>query len=155
MLITQKPPRMNSFKSVINTLYRDSPDHFLVQLIRYVISGGVAFCIDFGLLYTLTEYGGINYNISNVISVIASTSASYLLNTLWVFNNRRFKNIKSEILIFFGINGVGLLLNPLLMWLLTAKLGIYYIKTKVIITVIVVVWNYVAKKWILFPNKTS
>ena len=50
-----------------------------------------------------------------------------------------------------GIVGLGL--TELLMWLLTGKAGIHYLVAKVITTVIVFVWNFSAKKLILFRSK--
>ena len=86
------------------------------------------------------------------IAFAAGLLITYLFSILWVFDERRLKSRSAEIGIFVGIGVIGLGLTELLMWLLADKAGIHYLISKVITTVLVFVWNFVAKKTILFSK---
>ena len=74
---------------------------------------------------------------------------NYNLSVKWVFNvkvsNRKFGKF-----ILFGIIGVvGLGLNELIIWLVTEKLHVYYLYSKMISTIIVLFWNFLARRNLL------
>lgn len=123
-----------------------------IQLVRYLIAGTIAFAADFILLKILTENLHFYYLSSAVIGYCAGLLASYLLSVLWVFDKRRLKNHLAELASFAVIGLAGLGLTYLLMWLFTEKAGVYYLLSKVLTTVIVFVWNFTAKKIILFSK---
>ncbi len=125
-----------------------------IQVFRYLVSGGVAFLVDAGLLALLTEcFGQHLLLLWTAIAFGAGLLATYLFSIAWVFDNRSMRSRTAEVAIFVGIGIVGLGLTELLMWLLTGKAGIHYLVAKVITTVIVFVWNFSAKKLILFRSK--
>ncbi|MDR1723760.1 MAG: GtrA family protein [Tannerella sp.] len=126
----------------------------LVQIVRYTFVGGLAFLIDFGLLFVLTEYVQMYYLVSASISFIAGLITNYLLSKIWVFDQASIPNRGVEFIIFALIGLVGLGLNNLFLWLLTEFLSIHYIISKIITTVIVYFWNFFARKIILFTKKT-
>jgi putative flippase GtrA len=125
-----------------------------IQVFRYLVSGGVAFLVDAGLLALLTEcFGQHLLLLWTAIAFGAGLLTTYLFSIAWVFDNRSMRSRTAEVAIFVGIGIVGLGLTELLMWLLTGKAGIHYLVAKVITTVIVFVWNFSAKKLILFRSK--
>ncbi len=40
-------------------IFYGASDNLLIQFVRYFFVGGFAFIVDFGLLYILTEYAGL------------------------------------------------------------------------------------------------
>jgi putative flippase GtrA len=62
-----------------------------------------------------------------------------------VFKGTGKQNGKKAFL-FIGSSIVGLGLNQVFMWLFVEKMGIYYMISKVIATIIVMIWNYVMKR---------
>lgn len=123
------------------------------QLIRYVFVGGLAFVVDYGLLYLLTEYAGLHYLLSATCSFLAGLIVNYLISTTWVFNQSKLKNKWMEFTIFGLIGVVGLGLNNLFLYLLTDKIGVHYMISKIVVAAIVMLWNFIARKVILFNNK--
>ena len=120
-----------------------------IQVFRYLVSGGVAFLVDAGLLALLTEcFGQHLLLLWTAIAFGAGLLTTYLFSIAWVFDNRSMRSRTAEVAIFVGLG-----LTELLMWLLTGKAGIHYLVAKVITTVIVFVWNFSAKKLILFRSK--
>ena len=125
-------------------------DNLIIQFFRYGFAGGVAFCVDFGLLYILTDFFHIYYLISAAISFIPGIAVNYLLSVHWVFNKRTVKNRKAEFLFFTLIGMVGLGWNELFMWLFTDVAGFHYLISKLFSTALGYIWNFSAKKFFLF-----
>lgn len=120
------------------------------ELFRYIIAGSLAFLVDFGILYICTEFLAIHYLLSNLLGLIAGLTLTYILNTQWVFSFRRYKKTWLEFVIFSAIVIAGLGLNEVLMLLLVGTFSIHYLQAKIVTTAFVTVFNYFAKKFILF-----
>jgi len=125
-------------------------DNLLIQFFRYGFAGGVAFSVDFGLLYILTDLFHIYYLVSAAISFIPGLTVNYLLSVHWVFNRRVMTNRKAEFVFFALIGLIGLGWNELFMWLFTEVAGFYYLISKLFSTALGYLWNFTAKKFLLF-----
>jgi len=124
-----------------------------IQLIRYLFAGGVAFIVDVSILYVLTEFAHIHYMISSTISFTIGLIISYLISILWVFNEKRIEKKTVELTVFAAIGGVGLILTSSFMWFFTSILLLHYLFSKILTTAVVFIWNFLAKKRILFTKK--
>ncbi len=120
------------------------------EFARYVVVGGVAFVCDAGMLYYVTQFLRVNYLISAPIGFLIGTLVNYALSRTWVFERRTLKNRSAELTIFTLIGVVGLGLNELILWLFQSKLGIYYMFAKGVSGAVVIVWNFGARKLVLF-----
>lgn len=133
--------------------YRKPSSNTFVQMIRYGISGGVAFLVDFGLMVLLRELFSVPEAVSGTVSFGVGLIITYIFSIEWIFDKRRLNSRLAEFLAFAAIGAVGLLLTYLLMLLMVNIFSLYYIWAKVITTVIVTLWNFIAKKCILFTKK--
>lgn len=131
-------------------LFYGTTDRLLVQFVRYFFVGGFAFVVDFGLLYILTEYAGLYYLLSATLSFISGLLVNYIISCIWVFSNSKFKNRLVEFLFFAAIGVVGLLLNDALIWLFTDCIGTHYMFSKIVAAAIVYLWNFFARKYLVF-----
>ncbi|MBO4475751.1 MAG: GtrA family protein [Bacteroidales bacterium] len=132
-------------------LFRDRTNNMWVQLFRYGISGFSATAVDFLILTVLTEaFGEDLLLVWTAIAFISGLAVTYLLSTHWVFDSHRFKSKAAEALVFVLIGIVGLGLTELLMWLFAEKMGLFYLLSKLIASVLVFIWNFTAKKFIVF-----
>ncbi len=129
---------------------QDRSDSVLVQLFRYTFVGGIAFLVDIGALTACTELLGIHYLISAAAAFVAGLTTNYVLCLIWVFPKRNVKNRITEFVIFAVIGVVGLGLNELMMWVLTGLAGLHYLGSKMVSTTIVYLWNFAARKIVLF-----
>jgi len=129
----------------------------VVQIVRYLIVGGVAFVADFGALYALTEFCRLHYLESAAIAFLIGMAVNYALSVAWVFKVRAVKNARVEFLLFALIGLAGLGINQLLLWTLTDGLDLFYLHAKLITTGVVLGWNFAARKLLLFtsPRTTS
>ncbi|MCH7613412.1 MAG: GtrA family protein [Candidatus Marinimicrobia bacterium] len=137
-------------KKIEKILYRTHIDNTFFQLIRYTFVGGIAFLADFGLLFILTEYFGIHYLISASIGFAVGLVLNYIMSITWVFSNRRVKNKRIEFILFIIIGAIGLGLNEVFLWGFTDFLKIHYLKSKIISTFFIYLWNFFVRKYMLF-----
>jgi putative flippase GtrA len=141
---------VKSERGFIASILLAKTDKTLIQLFRYTFVGGIAYCVDFGSLFFLTEFVKINYLISAAIAFLLGLITNYLLSTLWVFSKRTMANKKMEFLVFSIIGLVGLGLNEALIWFFTELAGFHYLISKMFSTVVVFIWNFFARKKMLF-----
>jgi putative flippase GtrA len=97
--------------------------HGGVQFIRYGLVAGIAFIVDFGLLYVFTSRLHWFYLLSATSSFALSVIVNYLLSTAWVFAKRNQRQRAIEITMFIAICTVALGFNDLFMWLFTSFSG--------------------------------
>lgn len=114
------------------------------------MAGALAFIIDFLLLYILTDWFGIHYLLSNLISYSVGLVIVFILNIKWVFGYRKYGKVSIELSIFSLIAIVGLLLSELLIWLMVELLLIDYLYAKVASAGFIFIFNYFLRKILLF-----
>lgn len=136
--------------TIIQKLFRDDTEKMFIQLFRYTFVGGAAFLVDIGSLYILTSFVGIYYLISAAIAFILGLIVNYLLSIGWVFNNRTLDSAKLEFGVFALIGVVGLGFNEVLIWFFTDYVHIFYLISKMIAAVLILFWNFFARKFTLF-----
>lgn len=135
----------------LNQLLFIKTDNIFIQFFRYFWVGGIAFLVDFGTLFYLTEFLSVYYLISAMIAFLCGLTTNYLLSIKWVFSTRKYSNITHEIIVFSLIGIIGLGLNELIMWTCTERLlKFHYLLSKIISTFFVYVWNFFARKFLLF-----
>ncbi|WP_077152602.1 GtrA family protein [Bacteroides bouchesdurhonensis] len=140
-------------------LYRkilfENTTNLFIQLFRYTLVGGLAFVVDFGLLFFLTEYVRLHYLISATISFLAGLLVNYVISTQWIFRDSKIKNKKVEFILFGLIGVIGLILNNVLIYLFTDVVGLYYMLSKLVTAIIVYMWNFLGRRYFLFNAKSK
>lgn len=116
------------------------------QLVKFGIVGVIAFLIDYGVLFVLTEYAGIYYLISGAISFTISVVFNYFASMKYVFSGKEGMSRKKEFTIFVILSVIGLGINQILMWLGVGIFHIYYMVTKIFATAFVMSYNFVTRK---------
>ena len=119
------------------------------QLMKFGIVGVICFGIDYGLMILLTEICGISYLVSSGISFFVSVMVNYTLSLKFVFETDKDNNKVVEFLIFIILSVVGLGINQVLMWVCVDKLHVYYMISKIGVTGVVMVYNFITRKLIL------
>jgi len=137
----------------------------LNEVIKFVLTGGVCFLIEYAALIALKEWLHLPVVAATPIAFLISVVFNYLLCVKWVFNSAKESSKKAQI--GFAVTSVmGLFLNWAIMWALTALFGedavlltIFsmeikvYMLNKIIATGLVMVWNYSTKRWLLKGNE--
>lgn len=142
-------------KKWLNILFVAPTDNWFLQLFRYGFVGGMAFLVDYGTLFCLTNYAGVPYLWSAAVAFILGLVTNYLISISWVFRHSGKMQIWQEFLFFAIIGVIGLGLNELIMYAGTDLLQLHYMISKLISTAIVFFWNFFARKFLLFNTKES
>ncbi len=139
-----------TIQNLSQKLLKDQSNNINIQMFRYIFVGGAAFVIDILSLFILTNYFGIYYLISAAIAFTLGLIANYILSVSWVFNKRTLKNRHFEFGMFAVIGIVGLGFNEIFIWFFTQDLQTNYLISKIYAAVIILFWNFFARKYILF-----
>lgn len=123
------------------------------QLFKFGIVGLISFGIDYGLLFLFTEWGGVDYLISGGISFGVSVVVNYLLSMRFVFEPREGVSKAREFSVFLLLSISGLLLTEMLMWYSVERLHFHYLFSKIVVTGIVMVYNFVTRKIFIEKKK--
>ena len=131
------------------------------EVLRFAVAGVAGFVVELLVLILLKEKLGLDTLIATPIAFLLSVIVNYLICVFWVFDGAREQNKKSQAA-FLLTSVIGLLLNELLMFLFRVMWGedavlftifsftvSLYVLNKVIATVIVMIWNYITKRYIL------
>jgi putative flippase GtrA len=91
-------------------------DIFWREVAKFGVIGAIAFLIDF-CGFNWLFYGPLEGRLatSKIISGVAATSFAWLGNRLWTFRHRRSRPAHHEALLFFVVNGIGLIISTV--WL--------------------------------------
>lgn len=139
-------------RDICNTLFQEGTDNLWIQFFRYIFVGGTAFIIDFSI-YSILVIIGIHYLISAIIAFIISVLANYILSTKWVFNQASNMNKKLEFNLFIIISTIGLGFTEILLYVFTDILMINPIISKIIASIIVLFWNFSARRVMFYWKK--
>jgi len=120
-----------------------------IQFFRYIFVGGAAFVADFITLFILREWVKLNLYVAVGLAFIFGLLTNYILSKLLVFTR---ENSIGEFVTFTIIGIIGLIFTELLMHLFAVVIGIQYLISKAIVAGIVLIWNFTAKKIILYRN---
>ena len=126
------------------------------QLRQFVLYGAIsvaALALDYGLLIFLTEYVGIYYLVSASISFLAGMLLVYVTSISFIFHERRLSSASVEFTSFAAIGLAGLVLNGFLLWCITTGTPLSYQLAKVPTAGIVFLFNYLARRNLLFSAK--
>lgn len=116
------------------------------QIMKFGVVGVIAFCIDYGVMIFLTEVFHIWYFLSAMISFVVSVVFNYIASMKYVFVGKEDMSKRREFVIFIALSVIGLGINQLGMWVMVDLLHIHYMISKIFVTGVVMVWNFVSRK---------
>ncbi len=123
------------------------------QFAKYLVVGGLAFVVDFTVLFLLTDQLGLYYLVSASIAFLLGLVTNYLLCIAWIFDYRALNNQAHEFAIFSLIGIAGLLMNNLVMFLLTEFLGLHYLLSKAGAAGLILIFNFSLRRSLLFSER--
>ena len=151
---------------IIKKILTEDTDNSFIQFIRYIFVGGTAFVVDYGVMVILAEIFLLNSIIASTISFVLGLIVNYLLSVSWIFKSSKMQNRLAEFCAFALIGIIGLVINTIIIWLADTVAAShmllgewfpqdkYYMIGKIISTVVVFLWNFFARKYIVFEKKT-
>ena len=138
---------MEKIKELINKfLTRD--------IILYIVFGVLTTAVNLGSFYIMTEVINYNENVSNFIAICLSILFAYFTNRKWVFHTdaKGFKENFREFLKFIAGRSVTMIIEWFGCFLLFMT-PIPTMISKCIISVIVIILNFIISKFFAFKKK--
>jgi putative flippase GtrA len=136
----------------------------IFEFFRYFIAGGLAFIVDFGILYLVKKFFFRDAGLRGVLLATACGFAgglvtNYILSSIFVFKKISEKAKQHKIrsfIVFTIICIIGFGLTELFMYTGVRLAGErWYLLVKCFVAGIVLIWNYVSKKAFVFQRNTS
>ena len=131
---------------ILHLKVNDKNKHLLIQIFNFGIVGVIATIIDFVFLYFLKDLCHFPLVLSNTLSFCISVLYNYWASMTFVFDVNKNKSKKRNFILFIIFSVIGLILNDIIVWFVSEKLSIYYLISKVIATVIVMIFNFITRK---------
>nr|WP_154313225.1 GtrA family protein [Bifidobacterium choladohabitans] len=131
------------------------------QLLKFGIVGVIAFLIDIGIMNLLIMGPHLNNVLAGAISFLISLVFNYLASMRYVFKHREDMARWMEMAVFLVSSVIGLGINEVILWMGTAMLPpdaittmharylLYANIAKITATVVVAIWNFLIRKWLL------
>lgn len=133
---------------------------------KFGIVGVIAFVIDYGLMNILLAFHLHNI-LASTISFLISLVFNYVASMKYVFKHRPDMARWMEVLIFVTASVIGLGINEVIIYISTfgmnhdamiSQHAEYMIRTnigKLVATAVVMVWNFIIRKWLLDDTHTN
>lgn len=118
------------------------------QFFRYLITGGLAAVTEYSLFYILTMLLKISLFVSNSAAYTSGFIISFILNRLWSFESKG--HLGRQFLLYSILFGINLILSYLVISLFTYQLGIAAMISKALAMGIIVLWNFIIYKKIIY-----
>ena len=146
-------------ESFIETLRRKMPRGSLRgQFVRYLVTGGLAFAVDYGFFVLCYDNFGWHYLLANLVGLVAGLVINYIMSVVWVFSEckRVLENKKTAEFGIFAIVGIaGIGINQLLMYLMVGNFDWNAKVSKIVAAALVLMWNFGARKLMLFRERKN
>lgn len=98
--------------------------HLIPEVLRFGVIGGTGFVITLGGANLLHFEAGLGKYTSVTIATLLATVVTFLGNRHWTFKHRSGSGATRESVIFFVLNGVGLLIQYACIWFFTDALNL-------------------------------
>jgi putative flippase GtrA len=111
---------------------------------RYFIVGTLAFGVDLGCLLLLVQL--LPLLVANTVAFLVANLFNFLLAHVWVFRRPfRGSDLARQYVSVLAISLVGLALNDALVWVGVKVLEGDVVVSKVVATLVTLVWNYLSR----------
>ena len=127
------------------------------ELISYVFFGVLTTIVSFGSYFILNDLVHANYLIAQIISWILAVAFAFVTNKKYVFANieSEKRTIIVQIIQFYGSRLFSFGVETLLLFLMVSTLDQNENLSKIIVSVVTVVLNYVTSKLFVFRKKSA
>ena len=133
-------------KAVIHKFFLDPTEERCIVFFRYLVSGGFVTIINMILLYLLVEFFGCHYVFADILSMSICIVITYLMSKRFVFTKKVRIGVKKEFFSYLVIAIIAVVVDTTVLRLLTNKLSIYYMLSKVVATAVSTIINYILKR---------
>jgi putative flippase GtrA len=138
----------------LSRLYKSIGKKDIYQFLSYIIVGGTATLVEWGLFFWFVYTLKWNQNVAFSIAYVISTFVNMMMGRLITFRHARVignttsraLNAAKETGLIYLIAGVGYVLNMLLLNFFTAVFHMDSMLAKIVVTGMMLIFNFLARK---------
>jgi putative flippase GtrA len=145
--------------NLVNTVYRRF-QLLIHEGAKFLVIGGIGFVVTIGGADILNFDVGIGKYKAITVATIIATVVTFIGNRYWTFRHREGKGASHETVMFFVLNGIGLLIQYGCIWLIQDVMGLqgklWYTAANLLGTAIGTVfrfWSY--RRWVWHAQPAS
>lgn len=112
-----------------NIIIKLEKNELFMQIFKFGVVGGIATIIDIFFLYVFKEICKMPLEIANTLSFSIAVIYNYIASVRWVFKVKEKSKRNFYLFILFSV--IGLIINDTLISILSKKLNIYYMLSKI------------------------
>lgn len=117
---------------------------------KFVIAGSSAAGAQLLVLYILTDIFGMWYLFSAVCAFIVAVLVSFSSHKWWTFRDRHRESMHRQFTLYLAIQITNLILNIAFIYILVDILGVWYLVSQAIISLILAVVSFLLYKYKIF-----
>lgn len=127
-----------------------------MKLIRYLVIGILTTVVSFLTFWLLCYLMGIEPNLANMLSIACAVLFAYITNKKVVFKSKKdnLKELTKEAISFVLSRGLTILLEIGGMFMMVTLLSMEAMLSKVLISILVTILNYVISQFWVFKEVT-
>ena len=125
------------------------------EALLYGAMSAFLLCVDIGILWILVQYLSWPYLLAATLSFSVGVFVGYILSVTAVFKHRRLKNPPIEFGSFAAIGIVGLAINAAAISFGVGYMGEHYLVAKCRAACLTFVWNFAARRQLLFVPRRA
>ena len=114
---------------------------------RFLIVGGTVTLLNLILLWIFVSMFGCPYLASSVVAYAISAGGSFCLQRSWTFGSSGDRAAR-QFPPFLMINLLGLILNSVILCVLTAEMGLWYVLAQAVASSCVAIQSFLGYRWL-------
>lgn len=120
------------------------------QLLRFLVSGGMAFLANIVIMYLLTDRLGVWYLLSSVFAFIGAFVVSFSMQKYWTFRNRESDRMSAQLGMSLLLACANLGVNTVLMYIFVDHFHLHYLAAVICSAGLIAVETYFIYKYVIF-----
>jgi dolichol-phosphate mannosyltransferase len=126
-----------------------------MQVVRFVVSGGLTALVNLIVLFVLTDLAGIWYLASSVIAFIVAVVVNFFLQKVWTFRDTERARMGKKAALFLLVSLGHLTLNTVSMYVLVDILSVWYLAAQCIVMLVLALVTYRLYKHTIFAQSSA
>lgn len=97
-----------------------------MQILKYIVAGGIAAVTNVGVLYILVTYAHLHYLSAEAIAFLLAFIVNFSLQKIWTFELRGLASMYRQMAGYLMLSLANMVCNLTILYLLVSKVGIWY-----------------------------
>ena len=135
------------YQTIVSRIYKHA------RVFRYLISGGMAAGVNFLSLYIFTEWFGIYYLLSSVLSFVLAVVVSFVFQKFWTFQDHSRDFIHKQAWTYLFVAVTNTIINTIFVYSLVEYAGFHYLWAQFVSNVIIACESFFVYKKFIFHTK--